>query len=142
MTETLKRPLLCCQVLQYFVLCELECVFIFWYEKYCVVSIMQCETVQYFFLMHIICVFFFNQIAGCNLNVERSCFVHHWSRVSIFYSSLLLCVQIIAKKCGLSWEELSSLADLQLAVRGSLDEMIALVKEFLHKEPYSKEEVR
>lgn len=58
MTETLKRPLLCCQVLQYFVLCELGCVFIFWYEKYCVVSIMQCETVQYFFLMHIICVCF------------------------------------------------------------------------------------
>jgi hypothetical protein len=48
----------------------------------------------------------------------------------------------MAKKRGLSWEKLSRLADLQSAVRGSLDEMIALVKEFLHEEPYSKEEVR
>ena len=44
MTEELKRPLLWCQVLQYFLLCELECVFMFLCEKYCVVSIMQCVT--------------------------------------------------------------------------------------------------
>ena len=29
MTEALKRPLLCCQVLQYFLLCELGCVLYF-----------------------------------------------------------------------------------------------------------------
>jgi hypothetical protein len=48
----------------------------------------------------------------------------------------------LAKKHGLSWEKLSSLADLQSALKASLDEMIALVKDFLHEEPYSKEEVR
>ncbi|GFG35106.1 hypothetical protein Cfor_01402 [Coptotermes formosanus] len=52
-----------------------------------------------------------------------------------------LASQIMAKKRGLSWEKLCSLADLQSAVRGSLDEMISLVKEFLHEEPYSKEEI-
>jgi hypothetical protein len=48
----------------------------------------------------------------------------------------------MAKKHGLSWEKLSSLADFQSAIRASLDEMIALVKECLHEQPYSKEEVR
>lgn len=54
----------------------------------------------------------------------------------------LLFAQIMAKKRGLSWEKVSSLADLQSAVRASLVEMVDLVKELLHEEPYSKEEVR
>lgn len=54
----------------------------------------------------------------------------------------LLFTQIMAKKRGLSWEKVSSLADLQSAVRASLVEMVDLVKELLHEEPYSKEEVR
>lgn len=48
----------------------------------------------------------------------------------------------MAKKRGLSWEKVSSLADLQSTMTASLGEMIALVKEFLHEQPYSKEEVR
>jgi hypothetical protein len=48
----------------------------------------------------------------------------------------------MAKKYGLSWGKISSLADLQSAVRASLVEMVDLVKELLHEEPYSKEEVR
>jgi hypothetical protein len=56
--------------------------------------------------------------------------------------SVLLFVQIMAKKRGLLWEKVSSLADLQSAVRASLVEMVDLVKELLHEQPYSKEEVR
>jgi hypothetical protein len=56
--------------------------------------------------------------------------------------SVLLFVQIMAKKRGLSWEKVSSLSDLQSAVRASLVEMVDLVKELLHEQPYSKEEVR
>jgi hypothetical protein len=48
----------------------------------------------------------------------------------------------MAKKRGLSWEKVSSLADLQSAVRASLIEMADIVKELLHEQPYSKEEVR
>jgi hypothetical protein len=59
-----------------------------------------------------------------------------------YLANLLLLLQIMAKKRGLSWEKLSSLADLQSAMKASLDEMIALVKECLHEQPYSKEEVR
>jgi hypothetical protein len=63
-------------------------------------------------------------------------------RGRIFFKSVLLLLQIIAKKRGLSWEKLASLADLQSALGASLDDMIALLKEFLHEQPYSKEEVR
>ncbi|PNF41266.1 N-acetylgalactosamine kinase, partial [Cryptotermes secundus] len=52
-----------------------------------------------------------------------------------------LAAQIMAKKRGLSWEKVSSLADLQSAVSASLVEMVDLVKELLHEEPYSKEEI-
>lgn len=52
-----------------------------------------------------------------------------------------LAAQIMAKKRGLSWEKVSSLADLQSAVRASLIEMVDLVKELLHEQPYSKEEI-
>ncbi|KDR23048.1 N-acetylgalactosamine kinase [Zootermopsis nevadensis] len=52
-----------------------------------------------------------------------------------------LASQIMAKKRGLSWEKVSSLADLQSTMTASLGEMIALVKEFLHEQPYSKEEI-
>jgi hypothetical protein len=48
----------------------------------------------------------------------------------------------MAKKRGLPWRNVSSLADLQSAVAASLDEMADLVKELLHERPYSKEEVR
>ncbi|XP_069686505.1 N-acetylgalactosamine kinase-like [Periplaneta americana] len=52
-----------------------------------------------------------------------------------------LATQLMAKKRGLSWEKLSCLADLQSALKASLEEMIAMVKEFLHKEPYTKSEI-
>jgi hypothetical protein len=58
------------------------------------------------------------------------------------FVSVVLFVQIMAKKRGLSWEKVSSLADVQSAVRASLVEMVDLVKELLHEQPYSKEEVR
>jgi hypothetical protein len=48
----------------------------------------------------------------------------------------------MAKKRGLSWEKVPSLADLQSAVGASLDEMVDLVKELLHEQSYSKKEVR
>lgn len=39
------------------------------------------------------------------------------------------------------WQKLQKLGDLQVAVGLDLASMIELVKEVLHKEPYTKEEV-
>lgn len=51
-------------------------------------------------------------------------------------------LQIIAKKNGLKWETVKRLGELQDALGGlGLDEMISLVNQILHTEPYSKEEI-
>ena len=42
---------------------------------------------------------------------------------------------------GLPWQELRRLGDLQVKLNKSLEEMIDIVNEVLHQQPYSKEEV-
>jgi uncharacterized membrane protein len=76
---------------------------------------------------------FVSTLSGCILS---------WKKTLMVLISVVLFVQIMAKKRGLSWEKVSSLADLQSAVRASLVEMVDLVKNLLHEQPYSKEEVR
>ncbi|CAH1372338.1 unnamed protein product [Tenebrio molitor] len=49
--------------------------------------------------------------------------------------------QIIAKKRGLEWASVKRLGDLQQALKVDLSEMITIVEETLHEEPYTKEEV-
>ncbi|KAH0808618.1 hypothetical protein GEV33_014173 [Tenebrio molitor] len=48
---------------------------------------------------------------------------------------------IIAKKRGLEWASVKRLGDLQQALKVDLSEMITIVEETLHEEPYTKEEV-
>lgn len=49
--------------------------------------------------------------------------------------------QILAKSKGLPWQKLQRLGDLQSALGVDLDNMIQIVKDTLHEEPYSKKEV-
>ncbi|XP_018574111.1 N-acetylgalactosamine kinase [Anoplophora glabripennis] len=52
-----------------------------------------------------------------------------------------LSAQVIAKKQGLHWMNIKRLGELQQALGLDLTDMIALVKETLHEQPYTKEEV-
>ncbi|KAJ9580402.1 hypothetical protein L9F63_003926, partial [Diploptera punctata] len=52
-----------------------------------------------------------------------------------------LAAQLMAKKRGLTWEKLRTLAELESALNASLDDMVLLVKEILHQHPYTKEEM-
>ena len=47
----------------------------------------------------------------------------------------------MAKRRGLTWEKVRTLAELQTALNANLDDMVLLVKEVLHEQPYTKEEV-
>jgi N-acetylgalactosamine kinase len=47
----------------------------------------------------------------------------------------------MAKKRGLEWASVKRLGDLQQALKVDLSEMITIVEETLHEEPYTKEEV-
>ncbi|KAJ8924749.1 hypothetical protein NQ315_000902 [Exocentrus adspersus] len=52
-----------------------------------------------------------------------------------------LAAQVMAKKRGLQWTSVKKLGELQRELNADLADMIALVMEILHEEPYSKEEV-
>jgi N-acetylgalactosamine kinase len=49
--------------------------------------------------------------------------------------------QVIAKAKGLPWQEVRRLGELQVKLNATLEDMVRVVGEVLHKEPYSKEEV-
>ncbi|XP_077067280.1 N-acetylgalactosamine kinase isoform X2 [Siphateles boraxobius] len=48
---------------------------------------------------------------------------------------------MLAKARGVDWRRLLKLADLQKELRASLEEMLELLEEVLHPEPYSREEI-
>ena len=50
-------------------------------------------------------------------------------------------MQVIAKAKGLPWKDLRRLGDVQHHLEVSLSEMVKIVADTLHPEPYSKEEV-
>ena len=78
----------------------------------------------------------------------RSCSLSHiyWSYLG-FNLSVLLCKQqlfvrqVIAKTKDLDWKKYKRLGDLHSNLGLTLSDMIQLVNESLHKEPYSKQEV-
>ncbi len=48
---------------------------------------------------------------------------------------------MLAKARGLDWSRLLKLGDLQKELQVSLEEMLELVEEVLHPEPYSRDEI-
>ena len=54
---------------------------------------------------------------------------------------LIFIRQVIAKTKGLDWKKYKRLGDLHSVLNLPLSDMIQLVNETLHKEPYSKQEV-
>lgn len=53
----------------------------------------------------------------------------------------ILISQYIALKCGKEWRDYRRLGDLQRDLGKSLEEMLELVDDVLHRDPYSKEEI-
>ena len=49
--------------------------------------------------------------------------------------------QVIAKNKGLDWKKFKRLGDLHSALGLTFNDMIQVVNDCLHKEPYSKQEV-
>ncbi|XP_068085313.1 N-acetylgalactosamine kinase isoform X1 [Anabrus simplex] len=56
-------------------------------------------------------------------------------------SECRLATQVIAKAKGLDWTKFTVLASLQAALGASLDEMVDMVLNILHEEPYKKSEI-
>lgn len=52
-----------------------------------------------------------------------------------------MCIQMLAQSRGLDSSKLLKLAQVQTELKASLEEMLALVDEVLHPEPYSREEI-
>lgn len=52
-----------------------------------------------------------------------------------------LLLQILAKSRGLDWKATAKLQDVQVKLKLSLEEMLTVVEEVFHPEPYSIEEI-
>lgn len=52
-----------------------------------------------------------------------------------------LLLQLLAKSRGLDWKATAKLQDVQVKLKLSLEEMLTVVEEVLHPEPYSIEEI-
>lgn len=52
-----------------------------------------------------------------------------------------MCTQMLAQARGVDSSRLLKLAHVQMELKASLEEMLALVAEVLHPEPYSREEI-
>ncbi|CAG2218940.1 GALK2 [Mytilus edulis] len=76
-------------------------------------------------------------ISNCCVELNKAATSHFNIRVV----ECRLASQIIAKTKGLKWREFKRFADVQKALGLTLDEAINVVKEILHQEPYTKEEV-
>lgn len=64
------------------------------------------------------------------------------NRVTIFKDLFIFFFfQLIANKKGLHWPTIKKLADVQKALNADLDTMLAIVKEIIHEEAYTKEEI-
>ncbi|VDI51374.1 N-acetylgalactosamine kinase [Mytilus galloprovincialis] len=76
--------------------------------------------------------------------ISNSCVELNKAATSHFNIRVVECrlaSQIIAKTKGLKWREFKRFADVQKALGLTLDEAVNVVKEILHQEPYTKEEV-
>lgn len=60
---------------------------------------------------------------------------------TILHISYKCWFQMLAQARGLDFSKLLKLAQVQSELKASLDEMLALVEEVLHPEPYNREEI-
>nr|AAH85413.1 Galactokinase 2 [Danio rerio]AAI65820.1 Galk2 protein [Danio rerio] len=76
-------------------------------------------------------------IANCCVEMNKAASSHFNMRVV----ECRLATKMLAKARGLDWRRLLKLGDLQMELRVSLEEMLELLEELLHPEPYSREEI-
>lgn len=76
-------------------------------------------------------------IANCCVEMNKAASSHFNMRVV----ECRLATKMLAKARGLDWRRLLKLGDLQKELRVSLEEMLELLEELLHPEPYSREEI-
>lgn len=76
-------------------------------------------------------------ISNCCVGLNKAATSHFNTRVA----ECRLATQLLAKAKGLKWKDFRRLGDLQNHLALSLDDMMALVKATLSREPYSKQNV-
>lgn len=76
-------------------------------------------------------------IANCCVEMNKAASSHFNMRVV----ECRIATKMLAKARGLDWRRLLKLGDLQKELRVSLEEMLELLEELLHPEPYSREEI-
>ncbi|KAM9496795.1 N-acetylgalactosamine kinase [Clarias gariepinus] len=81
---------------------------------------------------------------GAVFVIANSCVEMNKAATSHFNIRVVECriaTKILAKVRGLEWSSVQKLGELQTQLGSSLDEMLDLVEEVLHPEPYSREEI-
>lgn len=76
--------------------------------------------------------------------VSNSCVKMHKAATCHYNVRVVECrlaAQVIAKKKNLDWQSLRKLSEIQEALKYDVKEMLTCVKELLHSEPYTKEEI-
>uniref|UniRef100_A0A8C9VCP0 Galactokinase 2 n=1 Tax=Scleropages formosus TaxID=113540 RepID=A0A8C9VCP0_SCLFO len=76
-------------------------------------------------------------IANCCVEMNKAATSHFNIRVV----ECRLAAKLLAKRRGLDWSCVQRLSEVQAALGASLEEMLTMVQEVLHPEPYSREEV-
>uniref|UniRef100_A0A672SMC6 N-acetylgalactosamine kinase n=1 Tax=Sinocyclocheilus grahami TaxID=75366 RepID=A0A672SMC6_SINGR len=76
-------------------------------------------------------------IANCCVEMNKAASSHFNMRVV----ECRIATKMLAKARGLDWSHLLKLGDLQKELQVSLEQMLELVEEVLHPEPYSRDEI-
>uniref|UniRef100_A0A8C1NI30 N-acetylgalactosamine kinase n=2 Tax=Cyprinus carpio TaxID=7962 RepID=A0A8C1NI30_CYPCA len=76
-------------------------------------------------------------IANCCVEMNKAASSHFNMRVV----ECRIATKMLAKARGLDWSRLLKLGDLQKELQVSLEQMLELVEEVLHPEPYSRDEI-
>ncbi|KAK2867411.1 hypothetical protein Q8A67_025528 [Cirrhinus molitorella] len=76
-------------------------------------------------------------IANCCVEMNKAASSHFNMRVV----ECRIATKLLAKARGLDWSRLLKLGDLQKELKVSLEQMLELVEEVLHPEPYSRDEI-
>ncbi|XP_053321119.1 N-acetylgalactosamine kinase [Spea bombifrons] len=82
--------------------------------------------------------------AGAVFVIANSCVEMNKAATAHFNIRVVECrlaTKILAKSKGLAWRDLMKLGDLQEKLGVTLEDMLAVVDEVLHPEPYTREEV-
>ncbi|XP_061101188.1 N-acetylgalactosamine kinase isoform X1 [Conger conger] len=76
-------------------------------------------------------------IANCCVEMNKAATSHYNIRVV----ECRIATKVLAKSRGLDWSRLMKLGEVQPELGASLEEMVQIVEEVLHQEPYSREEI-